>query len=48
MLRQLEEEDEVIAVGPLCPNQDCGSLVIAYAKEAHKSALWDFVLAVRR
>ena len=39
-----EEEDEVIAACALCPNEDCGSLVIAYRAAGIASAEpWNFV-----
>jgi len=39
-----EEEDEVIAACALCPNEDCGSLVIAYRTIGTPSAdPWNFV-----
>jgi len=37
------EEAEVIAACALCPNEDCGALVVAHRWEGEKSEVWDFV-----
>ena len=40
----VEEDDELTAACALCPNEDCGSLVISYRTAcAPSSDLWDFV-----
>ncbi len=44
MACEVEEGDEVIAACALCPNDNCGSLVISYREAAARSSdLWDFV-----
>ena len=44
MVCDVEEEDEVIAACALCPNEDCGSLVISYrAADIRSADAWDFV-----
>jgi len=36
------EEAEVMAVCALCPNDDCGALIVGSAEERN-SQVWDFV-----
>jgi hypothetical protein len=39
----VEEENEVIAACALCPNEDCGSVVISYRTYGKRdSDPWDF------
>jgi hypothetical protein len=46
MVYEVDEEDEVIAACGLCPNEDCGSLVISYRTAGTPSSEpWDFLCA---
>jgi hypothetical protein len=44
MVYEADEEDELIAACGLCPNEDCGSLVISYrTADTPSSEPWDFL-----
>jgi hypothetical protein len=43
MACEVDEEDEVIAACALCPNEDCGSVVVSYrARGARNSSICEF------